>query len=69
MSALRKAVHIPFGVPQPEWLLKIGAQIIGTETELVLKSRNVVPVRLLQTGFKFKHDHAVSAIHDLAGRQ
>lgn len=65
MSALRKAVHIPFGIPQPEWLLKIGAKVIGTETELVLKSRNVIPVRLQKSGFNFQHSTAIEAINTL----
>lgn len=66
MSALRNAVNMPIGIPQPEWLMKIGAKVIGTETELVLKSRNVVPVRLLKSGFEFKFDHAENAIKALA---
>ncbi|MFP9118562.1 TIGR01777 family oxidoreductase [Flavobacterium sp. RNTU_13] len=65
MSALRKAVHIPFGIPQPEWLLKIGATVIGTETELVLKSRNVIPVRLQKSGFNFQHSTAIEATNAL----
>ncbi len=65
MSALRKAVHIPFGIPQPEWLLSFGAKLIGTETELVLKSRNVIPVRLLKSGFNFQYSTAIEAINAL----
>lgn len=61
MNALRSTVHMPIGIPQPEWLLKMGAKVIGTETELVLKSRNVVPLRLLKSGFEFTFGHAESA--------
>ena len=55
MKTIRKEMGVPFGISHPEWLLKIGAKIIGTEPELVLKSRNVIPERLLKEGFKFKH--------------
>ncbi len=53
MKMLRKAVNMPVGIPIGEGLLKFGAMMIGTETELVLKSRNVVPKRLLDAGFTF----------------
>lgn len=53
-SELRKKLHIPFGLNTPEWILKIGAKIIGTETELLLKSRYVYPQNLLEKGFVFK---------------
>ena len=65
MKALRETVNMPIGIPQPEWLLKIGAKVIGTETELVLKSRNVVPVRLLKSGFEFRYTKAEEAILNL----
>ena len=51
---LRKKMKIPFGLNASYWLLKIGATIIGTETELLLKSRNVYPEKLLNLGFNFK---------------
>ena len=57
MQQLRKTMSIPFGLPIPTAVLKIGAKIIGTETELVLKSRNVIPDRLLKNGFKFEFDN------------
>ncbi len=50
---LRKKLKIPFGLNAPKWMLKIGAVFIGTETELLLKSRNVYPEKLLGLGFKF----------------
>ncbi|RYZ27238.1 MAG: DUF1731 domain-containing protein, partial [Chitinophagaceae bacterium] len=65
MQTIRKAVGIPVGLPSPQWLLEIGARLIGTETELVLKSRWVEPKRLLDEGFRFqfaKADHAVREI-------
>lgn len=54
MFKLRKSVGTPFGIPLRKTLLKIGSFCIRTETELILKSRNVVPKRLLENGFEFK---------------
>ena len=65
MSSFRKVMHVPFGIPQPEWLIKFGAKQIGTEPELVLKSRNVIPERLLNSGFKFIHSDIEIALDDL----
>ena len=65
MRIIRKAYGIPFGLPAPQWLLEIGAKIIGTETELILKSRWVAPKRLQDAGFKFQFPKAEHAIHDI----
>jgi len=65
MKSLRKSLGIPFGIPQPIALLKFGAKIIGTETELILKSRNVIPERLLNEGFKFKFENINLATKNL----
>lgn len=65
MGEMRKAYNIPFGLPQPKWLLELGARIIGTETELILKSRRVVPKRLLDNGFAFKYPTLKAAIKSL----
>ncbi|MDW8849373.1 TIGR01777 family oxidoreductase [Flavobacterium sp. MMLR14_040] len=54
MQKLRKAIGFPFGIPMNVFLLKIGSFFIRTEAELVLKSRNVIPKRLLENGFEFK---------------
>ncbi|MEO7991825.1 MAG: TIGR01777 family oxidoreductase, partial [Chryseolinea sp.] len=62
MRALRSAVGIPFGLPQPKWLLEFGAVLIGTETELILKSRRVIPKRLIEAGYKFQFDNIEKAI-------
>jgi uncharacterized protein len=53
MRRIRYELKIPFGLSIPVWLLELGAIFIRTETELVLKSRNVYPARLLQEGFSF----------------
>lgn len=65
MRFLRKAVKVPFGLPLPGWLLEIGALIIRTETELVLKSRRVVPARLIQAGYQFKYEELADCIDHL----
>lgn len=56
-KVVRQKLKIPFGLNSPKWLLKIGSKIIGTETELLLKSRNVYPEKLLQKGFIFTTKH------------
>lgn len=55
MRILRKVTGHAFGLPAYEWMLKLGAPLIGTETELVLKSRWVVPTKIIETGFSFKY--------------
>jgi uncharacterized protein (TIGR01777 family) len=65
MRELRNARGIPFGLPAPAWLLEIGAVFLRTETELVLKSRRVVPGRLLREGFAFKFPDWPEAARDL----
>lgn len=53
MRLVRRAYGAPIGVPTPAWLLRMGAVLIRTETELVLKSRWVQPQKLLEAGFIF----------------
>jgi uncharacterized protein (TIGR01777 family) len=65
MAAIRKAWGMPFGLPTPAWLLTIGMAIIGSETELVLKSRWVMPKRLLDAGYQFQFTEAEHAIKDI----
>ena len=60
MLHIRKLAKRPFGLPMPAWLLEIGAFFIRTETELILKSRRVVPTRLLDAGFSFKRKKIVN---------
>ena len=55
MSVLRQAAGMPFGLPITKWMLETGAVFMRTETELILKSRRVVPGRLLEQGFVFKY--------------
>ena len=65
MALLRQALGVRIGLPAAEWMLTIGAVFLRTETELVLKSRNVVPKKLLDEGFQFDFSQAEDAIHDL----
>jgi NAD dependent epimerase/dehydratase family enzyme len=65
MRALRQAWGIRVGLPATEWMLEIGALALQTETELLLKSRRVVPTRLLQSGFCFDFPSWPEAAQDL----
>jgi uncharacterized protein len=65
MRILREACGIPIGLPATRWMLEIGAVFMRTETELILKSRRVVPARLLEHGFTFKYPHWRDAACDL----
>jgi hypothetical protein len=56
---------MPFGLPAPLGLLEVGAFFLRTETELVIKSRRVVPGKLLASGFAFRHPHVPAAIQHL----
>ncbi len=62
---LRDAAGAPFGLPASEWMLEVGAFFIRTETELMLKSRYVVPGRLLASGFQFQFPELRSVLTDL----
>lgn len=55
MRALREAAGVPVGLPATRWMLEVGAFLMRTETELILKSRRVAPGFLLEHGFAFDH--------------
>ena len=65
MKLLRNALNKKSGLPSPEWLLKIGAVLIRTETELILKSRWVLPDRLLKSGYQFSFPSLQKAFEDI----
>ena len=65
METLRSVTKTKLGLPAFEWMLKLGAVLIGTETELVLKSRWVVPAKILETGFIFKYALLNDALHNV----
>jgi uncharacterized protein (TIGR01777 family) len=59
---------VPFGLPATEWMLELGAFVLRTETELLLKSRRVVPGKLLASGFQFRFPRMEDALRDLEQR-
>jgi uncharacterized protein (TIGR01777 family) len=68
MRILRKAFHQPIGLFATAWMAEIGAALIGSETELLFKSRRVAPARLLASGFKFRYPDWQAAALELAER-
>lgn len=67
MNRIRTILKVPFGLSIPVWLLELGAVFIRTETELVFKSRNVYPARLLKDGFSFSFAELDTALQDCIG--
>ena len=65
MRVLREAASAPVGLPATSWMLELGAIVLRTETELILKSRRVVPARLLEGGFTFRYASWPEAARDL----
>ncbi|MCQ9638014.1 TIGR01777 family oxidoreductase [Chryseobacterium sp. WG14] len=65
MRKLRKQLNIPFGLNAPVWQLEIASILLKTETELLLKSRNVYPEKLSKAGFNFSYPGMDEAIHHL----
>ncbi len=68
MAAMRHAFRAPIGLPATDWMLEIGTFFLRTESELVLKSRRVVPGRLLESGFSFQFPDWNAAAADLVKR-
>ncbi|MDP9081215.1 MAG: TIGR01777 family oxidoreductase [Bacteroidota bacterium] len=68
MRTIRKVYGMPFGLPAPAWLLEIGAVVIRTETELIFKSRWVLPKRLLDSGFVFEYGEIEGAVREILNR-
>ncbi len=68
-SQLRKLIGMPIGIHQPKWLLELGARLIGTETELILKSRFVYPERLLAAGYQFKFTLIEDCLQNLLSKK
>ncbi len=66
---IRKAAGVPVGLPATRWMLEVGAFALRTETELILKSRRVVPTRLVESGFSFRFPSWPAAAADLVGRK
>jgi uncharacterized protein (TIGR01777 family) len=68
MKELRAAAGVGLGLPAMKWMLEIGAFFLRTDTELLLKSRRVVPGRLLEAGFSFEFPDWPSAARNLVER-
>lgn len=69
MRALRRAWSVPVGLPATRWMAEVGAWALRSDTELLLKSRRVVPERLLDAGFDFEYGEWQEAVGDLVSRR
>jgi uncharacterized protein (TIGR01777 family) len=67
MEKFREICGVRAGLPAASWMLEAGAFVLRTETELVIKSRRVVPKRLIESGFTFLFPHLLEALEDLQG--
>ncbi len=65
MQRMRNKAKVPFGLPAPEFAVRIGAFFIGTESSLLLNSTNIYPELLLNAGFSFEFGDIDAAIADL----
>jgi NAD dependent epimerase/dehydratase family enzyme len=68
LRAIREAWGTRIGLPTTSWMIEIGTFLMRTESELILKSRQVVPGRLLAAGFQFAFPHWPEAARDLVAR-
>ena len=68
MNTLRSSTGHTIGLPAYEWMLSVGAVLIGTEKELLLKSRWVVPTKLTESGFTFKFANLEDAIKNIVNK-
>ncbi len=66
MKTIRKSLNVSFGFSPTKWMSEIGAFFMRTETELILKSRKVVSVKLRDTKFKFRYDRIEDALEGLS---
>jgi len=66
---LRAALGVRFGLPAAKWMIELGCWAMRTESELVLKSRRVVPTRLLDAGYEFRFATWREACWNLASRR
>jgi uncharacterized protein len=68
MRIFRRVCGLPIGLPAARWMLEIGAFFLRTETELIIKSRRVVPRRLENCGFTFRFRDMESAVREIEAR-
>ncbi|OMF16713.1 TIGR01777 family protein [Paenibacillus amylolyticus] len=69
MASLREQMGVRIGLPSPRWMLELGARFIQTETELVLKSRWVIPERLEREGFTFTYGTLDTALAEILNKK
>lgn len=69
MRTLRRVYGVPFRLPATRWMLEVGAWLMRTETELIIKSRRAIPRRLLESGFDFRFPTIQGAFENLAARK
>jgi NAD dependent epimerase/dehydratase family enzyme len=68
LAELRRPLGLRWAIPLPVWMLEIGTFFLRTETELILKSRRVVPTRLVESGFIFRYPSWQAAAIELVER-
>lgn len=69
MARLREQMGVRIGLPSPRWMLELGARFIQTETELVLKSRWVIPERMEREGFTFTYGTLDAALAEILNKK
>jgi uncharacterized protein (TIGR01777 family) len=69
MRELRSAWRMPVGLPASTWMAKVGAFAMRSDAELLLKSRRVIPGRLVDAGFAFDYPAWPAAAADLVPRR
>jgi len=69
MKTLRQVCRVPIGLPATDWMLEVGAFFLRTETELIIKSRRVIPRRLIDSGFQFQFPTIREAFENLCNVQ
>jgi uncharacterized protein (TIGR01777 family) len=67
MQELRRTLHRPWSPPAPEWAVKLGARLMGTEPSLALTGCRVAPKRFLDAGFKYQFPELSGALENLFG--
>jgi NAD dependent epimerase/dehydratase family enzyme len=68
MKTFREVCHRPVGLPATAWMLEIGAFLLRTETELLVKSRRVVPEKLIDSGFRFQYPELRAALEQITAQ-
>ncbi|MBU6180836.1 MAG: TIGR01777 family oxidoreductase [Verrucomicrobia bacterium] len=65
MDTLRQTLRVPFGLPAPAWLVRLGATLLDTDPDLALNGRRGLPCRVHGLGFRFRHHELRDALADL----